>query len=358
MKNLKLYSTIKELKTVTLATLLSGAIVTSLCGCSECRCSECGCCDQVEANDDYDVVSNQTQDEFEEVEETEDSEKTTEVEDTEELEDTTEVEETKQINFDCISGPYVIKGYDNYVMIAIKNGKKYLIDADDFSKVLLSDFDYIGYALYLDNYDVKNGGKSLPGEYSGYVRIIIKHDTTVLVDANDFTKVLAIDVSTIWEKDEDIYIEYKDGSEKKIPKEYFGGVNSSILTDTDDLLETDEEYENKHEDVINTIHTRTPIDLDDFSLLVFSPFYLYEYDSANGGLDDDGYLMTIFVDGVEYLVDASDFTVFDYDMENGLVLNGVNDNIIIEYFNGKPDNIIPQKQFSSTGEHILEKKLY
>ena len=57
MKNLKLYSAkkLKELKTVTLATLLSGAIITSLCGCSECACSERGCCDQIEENDDYDV---------------------------------------------------------------------------------------------------------------------------------------------------------------------------------------------------------------------------------------------------------------------------------------------------------------
>ena len=336
MKNLKLYSAkkLKELKTVTLATLLSGAIITSLCGCSECACSERGCSDQIEENDDYDIVSDQTQDELE------------------------EVEETKQINFDCISGPYVIKGYDNYVMIAIKNQKQYLIDADDFSKILLSDFDYIDCALYLENYDIKNGGKSVSGEYSGYVRTIVKNNKAYLVDVNDFTKILATDVTVIHDEDEDIYIERADGTKSIISKENFVAWNSSILTDTDGLLETDEEYENKHEEVINTIHTRTPIDLDDFSILVFSPFYLKKYDSANGGLDDDGYLMTVYVDGEEYLVDASDFTVFDYDMENGFVLNGDNDDIIIKYFNEKPKNVIPQKQFSSTGEHVLTKRLH
>ena len=332
MKNLKLYSAkkLKELKTVTLATLLSGAIITSLCG----------CCDQIEENDDYDVVSDQTQDEFEE------------------LEETTEVEETKQINFDCISGPYVIKGYDNYVMIAIKDQKKYLIDADDFSKVLLSDFDFIDCALYLENYDIKNGGKSVSGEYSGYVRMIWKNNKTYLVDVNDFTKILATDVTVVHDEDEDIYIEYADGTKSIISKENFVACNSSILTDADDLLETDEEYENKHEKVINTIHTRMPIDLDDLSIIVFSPFYLKEYDSANGGLDDDGYLMNVYVDGEVYLVDASDFTVFDYDMYNGFVSNDDNNNIIIEYSNEKMDNVIPQKKFSSTGEHVLTKRLH
>ncbi len=372
MKNLKLYSAkkLKELKTVTLATLLSGAIITSLCGCSECACSERGCCDQIEEKDDYDVVSNQTQDEFEEVEETEELKDTTEVEETDELEDATEleetedlekiteVEETKQINFDCISGPYVIKGYDNYVMIAVKNWKRYLIDADDFSKVLLSDFDYIGRAKYLDNYDTKNGGNSVSGEYSGYVRAIWKNDTPYIVDVNDFTKILATDAFVISDEGEDIHVEHRDGTESIISKENFVAWNSSILTDTDGLLKPDEEYENKHEEVINTIHTRTPIDFDDSSLLISAPFYFEKYDSAYGGLDDDGYLMNVYMDGEEYLVDASDFTVFDYDANCAYLVSGDNDNIIIRYYDEKTDNVIPQKQFSSTGEHILTKKLH
>ena len=64
------------------------------------------------------------------------------------------------------------------------------------------------------------------------------------------------------------------------------------------------------------------------------------------------------MDGEEYLVDASDFTVFDYDANCAYLVSGDNDNIIIRYYDEKTDNVIPQKQFSSTGEHILTKKLH
>ena len=129
------------------------------------------------------------------------------------------------LKVDSIGQPYYLQYYDDYyggpddngerdgyVQEIVKNGKKYLVDANDFSKVLLSDYESLGEPRYLKYYDHENGGPD-ENNYScnhngdGYVQEIVKNGKKYLVDANDFSKVLLSDYESLGEPK---YLKYYD----------------------------------------------------------------------------------------------------------------------------------------------------
>ena len=88
-------------------------------------------------------------------------------------------------DYEKINKPYHLKYYDanfggpdesksanydgGYVQEIIKDGKKYLVDANDFSKVLLSDYEKINKPYHLKYYDADFGGpdESKSANYDG-----------------------------------------------------------------------------------------------------------------------------------------------------------------------------------------------
>ncbi len=179
---------------------------------------------------------------------------------------------------DKISAPYEKFYYENtYVRKILKNGKKYLVDAENICKVLLCDYDSYGrvfyatyykdglttglhyyvvlkddkhyivnarnfnivitnyegnlldyHTFYLKNYDYNYDGRDL-GENSGYVTEIIKNGIKYLTDAQDFTKVLVSDYKEIQNCPEGILATFQDGSQLIIPKEEFAPQSSNII---------------------------------------------------------------------------------------------------------------------------------
>lgn len=143
------------------------------------------------------------------------------------LVDATDYDKILLDNFDEIKDTFYYKYYDTYyggnddtnvksngyVTEIIINNKKYLFDANDFSKLLLVDYESIGEPFYLKCYDTYYGGvDNVNTKSNGYVVEITKNGIKYLVDANDFSQVLLEDYDKITLlQDEIIKIEYKDG---------------------------------------------------------------------------------------------------------------------------------------------------
>ena len=121
---------------------------------------------------------------------------------------------------------------DGWVYEIVKDGVKYLVDANDWTKVLLTDCDIIVYEMRLFGYDFVSGGTDT-GEGQGYVSIIEKEGIKYLVDANDFTKILAIDFDHVTSKRVDgelkIVITYHSGKEESYEPSEFKPIESDIL---------------------------------------------------------------------------------------------------------------------------------
>lgn len=90
-----------------------------------------------------------------------------------------------ELNVDNVGHAYQLSCYqsenDGYVRNIEKNGKKYLVDADNLCKVLLCDYDSFGRPFYVAHW----------GEYNDlYYYIVLKDDTHYVVNAKDFSIVL------------------------------------------------------------------------------------------------------------------------------------------------------------------------
>ena len=146
-------------------------------------------------------------------------------------------------DYDKIGTPYYLKYYSKtnggpdageagrgYVQEIVKNGKKYLVDANDFSKVLLSDYDKIGTPYYLKYYSKTNGGPDAGEAGRGYVQEIVKNGKAYLVDANDFSIVLASDYKSISQNDLNTTIVFADGHTEVYVNKDFKTSKSYVLT--------------------------------------------------------------------------------------------------------------------------------
>ena len=150
-------------------------------------------------------------------------------------------------DYEKINKPYHLKYYDayfggpdesktancdgGYVQEIIKDGKKYLIDAN-FSKVLLSDYEKINKPYHLKYYDANFGGpdESKSANYDGgYVQEIIKDEKKYLVDANDFTIILASDYKSVIQNEIHIIVTYNDGHQEVYANRDFKPTKSKVL---------------------------------------------------------------------------------------------------------------------------------
>ncbi len=234
------------------------------------------------------------------------------------------------LKVDSIGQPYYLKYYkdynggsdtgDNagYVQELIKDGKKYLVDANDFSKVLLSDYESLGAPYYLKYYDEHNGGpdnNNVNGD--GFVQEIVKSGKKYLVDANDFSKVLLSDYESLGAP---YYLKYYD--------EHNGGPdNNDVNGDgfVQEIVKNGKKY---------------LVDANDFNQVLLSdyeslgaPYYLKYYDEHNGGPDNndvngDGFVQEIIKDGKKYLIDANDFCGILASDYTSIVQNNLNTTIV------------------------------
>lgn len=133
--------------------------------------------------------------------------------------------------------------YDEYLDLhyydidVINNNKvtSYMVNAKDFSPLLINASESCDTIYYLKNYDYKNGGKDDNTKYSGYVRIIKGNDLNYLVDAEDYSKILAVGDIGRGVKDQGSSIVIKDDEGnviKTINKNDFVPVTSDILKRT------------------------------------------------------------------------------------------------------------------------------
>ena len=134
-------------------------------------------------------------------------------------------------DYTSYSGSYYDKNKDLYYYIVLKNDMYYFIDAKDFS-IILGDMEYYsdreGY--YLSNYDYKNGGLDDCSEYSGYVMEVVNDGIRYLVDMEDSTKIIAYGFEDVTEEDDKIIFTYPDGSVKVLSGKDLTVTKSNILT--------------------------------------------------------------------------------------------------------------------------------
>ena len=156
MKNLKIYN-IKKLRNIALSTLLSATIVTTLSGCGN----------NSDLIKEYETTIIQLQDENSDLQQKVNEYEiilninTKEPENGENIENINLINEDEVLNCDSVGEPFYMKYYSSsfggsdsgiydsrgYVIEITKNGKKYLVDANDFNNILVSDYKKIGETL-------------------------------------------------------------------------------------------------------------------------------------------------------------------------------------------------------------------
>lgn len=136
-------------------------------------------------------------------------------------------------DYTSFGGSYYDKYKDLYYYVVLKNDMHYFINAQDFS-IILGDMEYYssrdGY--YLSNYDYKNGGPDDNSEYSGYVMEVVNDGIRYLVDAEDSTKIIAYGFENITEENDKIIFTYPNGNVQVLSGKDLLITNSDILTKT------------------------------------------------------------------------------------------------------------------------------
>ena len=119
-------------------------------------------------------------------------------------------------DYTSYGGIYYDKYKDLYYYVVLKNDMHYFINAKDFSIILGDMDDHSGHigseGYYLSNYDYKNGGLDNNSEYSGYVMEVVNDGIRYLVDAEDSTKIIAYGFKDITEENNKIIFTYPDGN--------------------------------------------------------------------------------------------------------------------------------------------------
>ena len=136
-------------------------------------------------------------------------------------------------DYTSYGGSYYDKYKDLYYYVVLKNDMYYFVNAEDFSIILGDIEDYSnreGY--YLSNYDYKNGGLDNNSEYSGYVKEVVCDGIRYLVDAEDSTKIIAYGFEDITEKNDKIIFNCPDGNVQVLSKKDLLITKSDILTKT------------------------------------------------------------------------------------------------------------------------------
>lgn len=136
-------------------------------------------------------------------------------------------------DYQSYGGSYYDKYKDLYYYVVLKNDMHYFINAKDFNIILGDMEDYSsrdGY--YLSNYDYKNGGLDDNSEYSGYVMEVVNDGIRYLVDAEDSTKIIAYGYENITEEKDKIIFTYPDGNVQVLSGKDLLITKTDILTKT------------------------------------------------------------------------------------------------------------------------------
>ncbi len=134
-------------------------------------------------------------------------------------------------DYESYGGAYYDKYKDLYYYAVLKNNMDYYIDAKDFS-IILGDMEAYSNIYYLSNYDFKNGGLDNDSEYSGYVMEVVYDGIRYLVDAEDSTKIIAYGFEAVTEENDKIIFTYSDGNTQVLSKK------NLLITETDFLTKT------------------------------------------------------------------------------------------------------------------------
>lgn len=100
--------------------------------------------------------------------------------------------------------------------IILKDGTKRLVDADDLNNVLVEGYEQISEPFLLEAYSAYYGGNDDREPFSSgmVMEITMKGGKKYLVDANDFSKVILECYDSFEIRDDQLLVKYTDGSEK------------------------------------------------------------------------------------------------------------------------------------------------
>ena len=206
--------------------------------------------------------------------------------------------------------------YDKLFREIKKDGVKYLVDVNDFSMVDLSNYQNIFYGFYYPYYDQNLGGKDNKSDFSGYVLVVeTAKNTFSLYDLESFDLIISNcyfyhDYNETFGKDYYSTRVFDINYAGNYIVEHYGHANDNRL-----LL---------HPKLKSKIH------------------YISIYDAKNGGTDEkntgSGYVTEFIKDGINYLVDANDFTkILAYNYEEvswddyGIIAITYKDGVIEKY---------------------------
>lgn len=207
--------------------------------------------------------------------------------------------------------------YDKLFRQITKDGVNYLVDANDFSMVYLSNYQNIFYGFYYPYYDQNLGGKDNRSDFSGYVLVVeTAKNTFSLYDLESFDLILSNcyfyhDYNND-HFDEDRYFTkvYDVNYAGRYIVEHYGHANDNELL----------------------LHPKLKPKID----------YIPTYDAKNGGTDEknagSGYVTEFIKDGINYLVDANDFTkilAYNYEKlswdDDGIITITYKDGVVEKY---------------------------
>jgi len=200
--------------------------------------------------------------------------------------DATELNKVLFENFESISEAFYLNFYDSgfggpddgefkddsntyksdngYVYEIInKDGVKYLVDANNFDKVIISGYDYFTDPFYLEYYDAKNGGTDENGKINnGFVWEFVFDSEKVLYDANDLGKELIRGYESIDSNESGIVVTNTDGTKNIIRAKDFP-INNEIVT-----AEKEEETteSSKEEEILKETEEDTSLATEKLSL--------------------------------------------------------------------------------------------
>lgn len=105
--------------------------------------------------------------------------------------------------------------------IILKDGTKRLVDADDLDKILIQGYDQISEPFLLECYSAYYGGNDDREAFSSgmVMEITMKDGRRYLVDANDFSQVIVENYESFEIHNNELLVKYHDGTKKTFSQE-------------------------------------------------------------------------------------------------------------------------------------------
>lgn len=206
--------------------------------------------------------------------------------------------------------------YDKLFRQITKDGLNYLVDANDFSMVYLSNYQNIFYGYYYPYYDQNLGGKDNRSDFNGYVLVVeTAKNTFSLYDLESFDLILS-----------NCYFYHDYNNDRFDEDRYFTKVYDVNYAGRYIV----EHYGHANDNEL-LLHPKLKPKID----------YIPIYDAKNGGTDEknvgSGYVTEFIKDGINNLVDVNDFTkilAYNYEKlswDDGIITITYKDGVVEKY---------------------------